>query len=342
MAREPKILGPEAPILRLWISFNAEELTKEKTGLPEDLCPLPDTELHPYRSRLIEQAKASERDSILVYNSENLSDSQRQQMEDIADPEIGLYVADYQELKELCDKDHYLEGAKRFWKQNAANYEGKNYMYCKADFIDIARCVISYSYDNVVDYLNQKYQAQIPADKGIITADFDTDHNALTSKSDELTPGLVLHAIGYKRCENNLTGVTEPRSIFFDKVLQRLSKEGYRKNINQGEECYRYFEFESREYMKDISAMLRDKRERDKAAEYLFYTDPIGIGMSQRAATMDLFPYQETEELHSIGSTWRGSMSDEIIDDYRAKNKAVSSLLEQREKEKSSDQSRNI
>ncbi|GFZ83444.1 hypothetical protein RLOatenuis_3580 [Rickettsiales bacterium] len=108
MPREPKILSTRAPIIRLWRSFDAGELTAQKTGFKEDLCPLPDTEKHPYRSRLKEHAQKSERDFVLVFDSEGLSASQCRQMQELTDSSIGLYVVDYQELRVLSDERETL------------------------------------------------------------------------------------------------------------------------------------------------------------------------------------------------------------------------------------------
>jgi hypothetical protein len=220
MLRQPRILGPEAPALRVWISFNPEELTKEKTGLPEDLCPLPDTELYPYRRRLIDQAEASDRNIILIYDSHNLTEFQRLQMEDVADLSVGLYMVDYHRLKELKNDDddpalslqNFLEDVEEYWRlyKNEGSLERGGF---RGDYIDAVRLIALYDCNEVINHVNQKYEAQVPVEKGMVAMDLDMQPSALKTKLDELTPGLVPFSVGRDgRYENGLLGVTEPRN----------------------------------------------------------------------------------------------------------------------------------
>ncbi|GFZ83438.1 hypothetical protein RLOatenuis_3570 [Rickettsiales bacterium] len=147
----------------------------------------------------------------------------------------------------LFSKDSTLVNSNRYWdlvKQRAEalsldcgeiheDYDEiyqSHYKNCRrGDTIDVQKSVILYHHNELLNYTNAMHDAEIPTDQGSILADFDVDPSAITeARSDELTPGVVIHVTlerGDIAFDNNLVGVTEPKSKFMSDVLQQCDDE---------------------------------------------------------------------------------------------------------------------
>jgi hypothetical protein len=345
-------INSETPVIRFWYSRDAYELTAEHTGISQDLCPLPDTPDYPYITRLKKDAQNSKKANILVFTKTGLSKSQIEQMENIADLNIGLYVIAYEDLAEirsksdvsLLEKTEILEKSAVHWRKNSDT--PKNAM---GDTVNLHKFILVYNYKIIFDLMNDinaLNNTTIPTDQGVVYADLDVDVSKIGQKSDELTPGMVLlnRYMKPSNFETGIMGVTKPQCEFIRKTLDQCSTlyDDIGKTLGQCSTLYdenclgivsdlAFNEIIEQDWNinKDILDYNNEKSEQKKKGDSALLNQYIFcFGKSEKK---ELFPYEETAASKHINkcddegcSTWQKNMNKVIRDAYHNKNTAQS------------------
>ncbi|GFZ83350.1 hypothetical protein RLOatenuis_3410 [Rickettsiales bacterium] len=237
-------------------------------------------------------------------------------MKEIAGSKIGLYVIDLQDLKDERGKSllSKAEHVKKAMKIRERIRQEMPEEHSNSDRLDMLKAMVYYDYDLIIKHANEKYNAEIPVDQGAIGLDLDGFGSAITEeKADMLTPGVIpyLFVGGY---ENNLIGLTEPRSAFWDRVFDKHMQELEDPRRWSQQAFYSVYcaELNKADLLQKAISAENEKERSTELRKCVFGGD---LNNQYETTISKIFPRDETKEGKSA-STWAKDMNEEIIECY--------------------------